>query len=77
MRRPTPRYDIIFIPSVEDPPVTVHSSLTANEATVLFAVELQRLLSGHAKGELAIRRKAASSIKPAVVIRQAVAPAST
>jgi hypothetical protein len=77
VRRSNPRYEIVFKPSVEDPPVTVHASLTANEATVLFAAELQRLMSGRANGELEIRRKAAPSTKPAVVIRQTVAPPST
>ena len=73
MRRTTPRYDIIFIPGSDSTPVVVHAALTADEATVLFAVELQQLLSIHAGGELAIRRKSSRSAEPAVVVRQEVA----
>jgi hypothetical protein len=72
VRRSTPRYEIIFIPNADDAPVVVHSSLNADEATLLFAVELQRLLADRARGELAIRRKASNSSKTNVIVRQAV-----
>lgn len=72
MRRSTPRYEIIFIASVEDAPVVMHTALSADEATLLFAVELQRLLANRSAGELAIRRKTSNSAKTAVIVRQAV-----
>ncbi|MFT4037167.1 MAG: hypothetical protein QM692_03225 [Thermomicrobiales bacterium] len=75
MRRSTPRYEIIFIPRAAETPVVVHAALSADEATLLFAVELQRHLTDHAHGELAIRRKAANSANPAVIIRQELATA--
>lgn len=75
MRRSTPRYEIVFIPRAAETPVVVHSALSADEATLLFAVELQRHLTGRADGELAIRRKAANSTRPAVIVRQELATA--
>jgi hypothetical protein len=72
VRRSTPRYEIIFIPHADGAPVVVHSTLNADEATLLFAVELQRLLADRAEGELAIRRKASNSTKTNVIVRQAV-----
>ena len=70
MRRTSQRYEIIFLPTDQATPVVVHSALSADEATVLFAVELQRFLSDHTHGELAIRRKASKNAKPDVIIRQ-------
>jgi hypothetical protein len=70
VRRSTTRFEIIFLPPAEGSPVVVHSTSNADDATVRFAVELQRLLANHAGGELAIRRKSSSSAKPDVVVRQ-------
>lgn len=50
----------------------MHTALSADEATLLFAVELQRLLANRSAGELAIRRKTSNSAKTAVIVRQAV-----
>ena len=72
MRRSNLRYEIIFLPPSDGAPVVVGSTPNADEATVLFAVELQRLLSDRAKGELAIRRKFSSSTKSDVIVRQQV-----
>ncbi|MDQ2655274.1 MAG: hypothetical protein M3Z20_19760 [Chloroflexota bacterium] len=70
MRRLSTRFEIIFVPPVEGPPVVVHSTSNADDATLRFAVELQRLLADRAGGELAIRRKSSRSAKPDVVVRQ-------
>ncbi len=72
MRRSTPRYEIVFLPPADGVPVVVHSTPNADEATLLFAAELQRLLSDRADGELAIRRKFAKSAKADVIVRQQV-----
>ncbi|MFN8662219.1 MAG: hypothetical protein U0075_10030 [Thermomicrobiales bacterium] len=75
MRRSTPRYEIVFLEPGDGSPVVVHSTQNPDEATVLFAVELQRLLSDRASGELAIRRKSSKSADPDIILRQEVAPA--
>jgi hypothetical protein len=72
VRRSTPRYEIIFIPPADGIPVVVQSTPNADEATLLFALELQRLLSERANGELAIRRKTSNNAKPDVIVRQQV-----
>lgn len=72
MRRSSPRFEIIFTPPAGGAPVVVHSALNADEATLLFAVELQRLLTERATGELAIRRKTTNSAKSNVIVRQQV-----
>lgn len=59
-------------PPADGVPVVVHSTPNADEATLLFAAELQRLLSDRADGELAIRRKFAKSAKADVIVRQQV-----
>jgi hypothetical protein len=76
VRRSKPRYEIIYLPPADSAPVVVHSTLNADEATLLFATELQRLLSDRAKGELAIHRKASSNAKPDVIVRQVVTSSS-
>ena len=73
MRRSSTRFEIVFIPPEEGPPIVVHSTSNADDATLRFALELQRLLADHASGELAIRRKTSSSAKPDVVVRQELA----
>jgi hypothetical protein len=70
VRRSSTRFEIIFMPPEEGPPVVVHSTSNADDATLRFALELQRLLADHAGGELAIRRKSSRSAKPDVVVRQ-------
>lgn len=70
MRRSTTRYEIIFLPQADAFPVVMYSTADANDATVLFAAELQRLLTDHAAGALAIHRKASNNAKPDVVVRQ-------
>lgn len=72
MPRPKPRYEIIFLPPADDAPVVVGTASNPDEATVLFAVELQRLLSERANGELAIRRKTSSNADPDIILRQQV-----
>lgn len=72
MRRSTPRYEITFTPPADGVPVVIHATLNADEATLLFAVELQRLLSDRADGELAIRRKSGANAKADVIVRQLV-----
>lgn len=73
MRRSTPRYDIIFLPPTDGLPVVVHAALNADEATVLFAEEVQRLLADRTGGELAIRRTTSHNGTPEVIVRQQVA----
>lgn len=70
MRRSAPRYEIIFMEPDEGSSLVVHSTRNPDEATVLFAVELQRLLSDRANGELAIRRLASNSADPDIILRQ-------
>lgn len=72
MRRSTPRFDIVFMPPADGAPVVVHSALSADEATVLFTLELQRLLADRIDGELAILRKTSNKASPNVILRQAV-----
>jgi hypothetical protein len=67
-----PRYEIIFMPPAEGTPKVVHSTRNPDEATVLFAVELQRLLSDRATGELAIRRKVSKNVDPDIILRQQI-----
>lgn len=73
MRRTAPRYEIIFMAPAEGAPLIVHSTRNPDEATVLFAVELQRLLSDRANGELAIRRLTSNSADPDIILRQELA----
>lgn len=70
MRRSTTRYEIIFLPLADAPPVMMHAIASADDATVLFAEEVQRLLADRASGALVIHRKASSTAPPDVVIRQ-------
>lgn len=72
MRRSVPRYEIIFVRPAEGIEKVVHSTRNPNEATVLFAVELQRLLSDRANGELAIRRKTSKNVDPDIILRQQI-----
>lgn len=70
MRRTTTRFEITFMPPAEGSPVVVHTTANADDATLLFADEVQRRLADRASGELVIYRKSSSSAKPDVVVRQ-------
>jgi hypothetical protein len=70
VRRSSPRYEIVFMEPDKEASLVVHSTRNPDEATVLFAVELQRLLSDRANGELAIRRMTSNSADPDIILRQ-------
>lgn len=70
MRRSTTRYEIVFLPPADAPPVMMHANANADDATVLFAEEVQRLLADRASGMLVIHRKASNNATPDVVVRQ-------
>ncbi|MEZ4565109.1 MAG: hypothetical protein R2853_20475 [Thermomicrobiales bacterium] len=77
MRRSTPRYEIIYSPHADAPPVVMSVATDANDATVLFADGLQRLLNDRAGGSLAIHRKASTKARPDVILRQELTATST
>lgn len=70
MRRSTTRYEIIFLPLDDAPPVMIHSTTNADDATVLFADEVQRLLADRVTGALVIHRKSSTNATPEIVVRQ-------
>lgn len=72
MRRSAPRYEIVYMPPAEGDPMVVHHTRNPDEATLLFAAELQRLLSDRADGELAIRRKTSNNATPDIILRQQI-----
>jgi len=57
VRDPGPRFDIVFTPAAHPTPTVLRSAVNADDATLVFAAEAQRLQARQARGELAIRRR--------------------
>ena len=49
-----PTYEIIFLPDTDEAPIPLESVVDANQATVVFHAQFQRLLREGTPGELVI-----------------------
>ena len=57
MQDPGPQFDIVFTTAAHATPTVLRSAVSADDATLAFAAEAQRLQARQARGELAIRRR--------------------